>query len=258
MTAIETKEKLKVMTDLTAIRAIAEEWVKVINEATDIEQRIEATDVVNEAITAYTTVSRTNCYNAAVASGDPMKYAVKEFFYQTIKLKEEKLRDDQGKETGHIVRSIVDAEKPIDLGDLHKKKGGIGADPKWIYALQKFNYLLTIRAADRVKAEIKKDCFYLDEIAKEIELGKTPTSNTQLLKQLQTIVTMMLGEGYHAMSYDVNYLIDVYSNDNKKSKTGITAANHKTLRNYVKKVCYRILTGGKGYDVQQKEIKEGK
>lgn len=258
MTAIETKEKLKVMTDLAAIRAIAEEWVKTINEASTIEERIEATGVVDDAISAYTTTSRTNCYNAAVASGDAMKYAIREFFYPSIKVKEEKVKDDQGNDTGVIVRSIVDAEKPIDLGDLHKKKGGIGADTKWIYALQKLNYLLTIRAADRVKAEIKKDCFYMDEIAKEIELGKTPTSNTALLKQLQTIVTMMLGEGYHAMSYDVNYLIDVYSNDNKKSKTGITAANHKTLRNYLKKVCYRILTNGKGYDLQQKEIKEGK
>ena len=52
------------------------------------------------------------------------------------------------------------------------------------------------------------------------------------------------------------YLVDVYSNDNKKSKTGITAANHKTLRNYLKKVCYRILTNGTGYDVESKEIKE--
>ena len=39
---------------------------------------------------------------------------------------------------------------------------------------------------------------------------------------------------------------------------GITAANHKTLRNYLKKVCYRILTGGTGYDVDQREIKEAK
>lgn len=251
MNAIETKEKLRVLTDLAAIKAIAVEWLEKSEDAESIPDRAEADEVVDEAIKAYTTTSKTVCYNAAVASGDPMRYAIEQFFYPSIRVK-----NTVGEDKKTITRSIEDTVKPIELGDLHKKKGGIGKDKSWIYALQKFNYLLTIRAAARLHTEVKKDCFYMDEIAKEIDMGKTPTSNTALLKALQKIVNMMIGEEFHAMSYDVNYLIDVYITDNKKSKTGVTAANHKTLRNYMKKVCYRIITKGEGYEVEQKEIKE--
>lgn len=251
MNAIETIERVRKETDLAKIRAIATEWLEKSEIAENAGEIAEAFGVVEEAIKCYATMSRTACYNEAVKSGNPMQYAILEFFYPTIKVKENK-----DNETKAITRTIEDAEKPIDLGDLHKRKGGIGADKHWIYAAEKFNYYLSIRAAERVNAEIKKDSFYMNEISQKISLGKNPCSNTQLLKTLQGIVDMMLGEGYKVTSHDVNYLIDVYANDNKKSKTGITAANHKTLRGYLKKVCYRILTNGKGYDVQQKEIKD--
>ena len=140
---------------------------------------------------------------------------------------------------------------------MHKRLEGIGADSKWIYACEKFNFYLTLRAAERVGATVKSDAFALQEISKEISLGKNPCSNTQLLKTLQKLVDMMLGEGVgKCTSHDVHYLVDCYANDNKKSKTGITLANHKTLRNYMKKICYRVLTNGTGYDVDQREIKD--
>ena len=237
-------------TNLEEIKALAEEMLTRAESAETMEAKRTAEADLEEVINYYAGISKAHCYAEAKASGDPMKFAITRFFFPIIKVKETKDKD-----TEIVIRSIADAERPIDLGDLHKKLGGIGADKNWLYAAEKFNFYLTVRAAGRVGAVVNSDAMVMNEIAKAFDMGKNPCSNTQLLKTLQLVVTMMLGEGYKANSHDVNYLVDVYSNDNKKSKTGITAANHKTLRNYLKKVCYRILTNGDGYEVQQKDIK---
>lgn len=237
---------------LAEIKAMAEDFLIKANEAEKSEDRAEFEDAMTQCINEYASVSRAICYAAAKTSGDPMKYAINTFFYPTIRLVEKR-----EKETDVIIRSIVDAEKPIELGDIHKALNGIGYDTNWIHDAEKFNYYLCIRAAERVGATIKNDSYRMSKIAQERSLGKNPCSNTQLLKTLQLIVTEMLGEGYKVTSHDVNYLVDVYANDDKRSKTGITAANHKTLRTYLKKVCYRVLNENKGYDVTAREIKEG-
>ena len=238
-------------TNLEEIKALAEEMLNRAESAETMDAKRAAEADLEEVINYYAGISKAHCYAEAKASGDPMKFAITRFFFPVIKVKETKDKD-----TEIVIRSIADAERPIDLGDLHKKLGGIGSDKNWLYAAEKFNFYLTVRAAGRVGAVVNSDAMVMNEIAKAFDMGKNPCSNTQLLKTLQLVVTMMLGEGYKANSHDVNYLVDVYSNDNKKSKTGITAANHKTLRNYLKKVCYRILTNGDGYEVQQKDIKD--
>lgn len=250
---LKTRETLTT-TNLPEIKDVAKDLLNsALTKAENVEKAKEFLEDLDKVIEYYNAVSKKAFYDAAKASDDPMKYAILGFFYPGIKVK-----DEADKTTKTVTQVIADKEIPVDLGDLHEKTdGGIGADKQWIYSLQRFNFHLTVRAAERVGASLSMDNFYMHEIAKSRDLGKNPCSNTQLLKTLQTIVTEMIGEGYKATSHDVNYLVDVYANDSKKSKTAITAANHKTLRTYMKKVCYRILTNGTGYDVEQKEIKKG-
>lgn len=244
--------------NLNEIETLANTVLEQIAGTEKIEDRVSLEADLQTVIDAYALESKAQCYQAAKDSGDPMKYACTAFFYEVLAVKED--RDEVSKAV--IGRHLEKALRPIDLGDLHKRLEGIGANKMWIHTAEKLNYYLTYRAADRVGAAAlselltkKSDVFYMHEIARKVDLGKNPVSNTNLLKSLQQVITEMLGDGYKATSHDVNYLVDVYSNDNKKSKTGISAANHKTLRNYLKKVCYRILTGGTGYDVDQREIK---
>lgn len=239
--------------NLSEIKSIAEELLTKSEECENVEDKKKIEDDLSEVVNFYTATSKAECYKNAKASDDAMKFAITTFFFPVIKVKEVK-----DKETGIVLRSIVDGERPIDLIDLHKKIGGIGANKSWLYRAQKLNYHLTIRAAQRVGAKVNSDAFIMHEVARELDMGKNPCSNNQLIKTLQTTVDEMLGEGYKVTSHDVHYLVDCYANDNKKSKTSITAANHKTLVGYLKKVCYRILTNGKGYDVVQREIKESK
>ena len=243
--AIEIKTR-----NLEEIRALANEFLKKSDECEDIKEKALIEEDLDTIVKDYAAQSKAQTYAKIKAADNPMHAAILTFFYPVIKVAEKK-----DAETGVVIRSIEDAQKSIDLGDLHKKIEGIGADENWIFMAEKFNFHLTKRAADRVGAKVNTDAFAMNDIAKQIELGKNPCSNNQMLKTLQGIVTAMLGEGYKATSHDVNYLVDCYANDNKKSKTSITAANHKTLRNYLKKVCYRILTDGRGYGVEQREIK---
>lgn len=237
-------------TNLEEIRSIAEEKLSKADEAENVAEQKKLNEELDEVINHYTAVSKKLCYESCKASEDPLKTAILKFSFPSIKVKEEKDKD-----TGIVTRRIIDVEKPIDIGDLHKKLGGVGADPKWLAMAENFNFHLTLRTAQRMNVTIDSDAYKLSDLARQIDLGKNPCSNTKLLATLQAIVTAMLGEEYKATSHDVNYLCDCYASDNKKSKTSITAANHKTLRAYLKKVCYRILTGGTGYDVETREIK---
>ena len=237
-------------TNLEEIRKIAEDFLMKSENAETVDQKRHFESDLEEVINYYSAVSKKACYSAAKQSGDPMRYAILTFYYPAIKIKEA-----EDKETGTIIRSIVDAVRPIDLGDMYKKLGGIGVDKNWLYSAERFNYHLSLRGAERIGATIQKENFYMNEISHQLDMGKDPCSNTQLLKTLNLVIHQMIGEQYNATSHDRNYLVDVYVNDNKKSKTGVSAANHKTLRNYLKKVCYRILTNGTGYELEQREIK---
>lgn len=247
----EERKIIGFSTDLAEIKNEAIRLLTAAESAESLDEKQGIEKDLEQAVNYFTAVSKGKCFDEAKNAENPMVFAIEKFFYPAIRIKVQ--RD---KETGLITREIEDTEKNIDLGELHAKLGGIGADKQWINAVEKFNYHLTARAAQRVNAKVDMDKFRLKDKSKQFSLGANPCSNTQMLKTLQGIVEMMLGEGYKATSHDVNYLVDCYANDNKRSKTGVTLANHKTLRMYMKKVCYRILTGGKCYDVMQKEIKE--
>lgn len=246
--------------NLDEIRAIANERLAAFEAAGTIEEKTAAAKDLDEAISYYNEVAKDTCFEICRDAENPMHHAILTFFWDGIRVKEDKDENDK------VYRSIDDTINPIDLGALHRfMNNKLGANPDWIYTAQKLNFFLTYRAAEDLGAatvqellDKNPDKFALHKIARSIDLGETPCSNTNLLKTLQRVVTEMLGEGHNVTSHDVQYLLYCYANDNKKSKTSINLANHKTLRNYLKKICYRVLTGNTGYDVNQKEIKKGK
>lgn len=238
-------------TNLEEIKAIAEDLLEKFEAAETKKDRTKYEEDLAYAVNYYTATSKAKCYSKARDAEDPMKWAILEFYYPTIRVKETK-----DKETNSIVREIVSAKRRIDLRELHKKIGGIGADKCWYLFIQRFNAELTsfaIKELNSKKVDMSK--MKMDDGANDINLGKNPCSNTQLLKSIQTIVTAMLGEEYKAKSYDARYLNAVYITDNRGSANGVKAMTHKGLTEVLTKICYRILTDGEGYDVEQREIK---
>ncbi len=216
------------------------------NAATKLNTEIE--DTVNE----YTSIARQECFDKLKATEDPMLAAVKELTFMTIRAKDTKVGDEK-----IPVRIVEDIDKPIDLLKLHKAvPDGIGKDKNWSSMIEKLNFLMTAQKAVDLGIDPTSinDSFAMSDIARKIDMGKTPTSKTNILKTVQSIVTAMIGEEFKATSHDVNFLMSVYSRKNRKALT-VSCSNHKYMRQYMMEICHRIVEG-KSYAIEYRTIKK--
>lgn len=240
---------------LAQLKSEVEEFVKSYNDAIQngrFEESTKADAAMTEKVNEYTATVRDMCFEDCKATDDPMLTAVRTLSYVTIGVKDEKKGDDKVP-----VRTVVDKERAIDLLKLDKYCGGIGHDKEWMHVAQKMNFLLTCQKARDLGLDPQKvnDSYAMSEIARQFEMGKNPTSKTNLLRTLQMVITAMLGEGYKATSHDVNFLLSVYSKKNRKALV-VSCANHRNFRGYIAEVCHRIVTG-KEYELEYKTKREG-
>ncbi len=236
------------------LRAKAEELAMQYNEAMQtgkFENIAEINSGIEEAVNEYTSIAKKECFDRLKATDDPMLEAIKELSFMTIRAKDTRAGDEK-----IPVRVIEDTEKNIDLKELHKAvPGGIGKDEKWINMIEKLNFLLTAQKAVDLGIDPKEvnDSYAMSDIAKQIDMGRTPTSKTNILKTVQSIVTAMIGEEYKAVSHDVNFLMSVYSKKSRKALV-VTCASHKNMFRYMAEICHRIVMG-KSYELDYKKKK---
>ena len=236
--------------------ATAEAKVKEYNDAiqndkplTDI---VAISNAIDEALAEYSSYQKFLAFSRCAAAADPMIAAIDEFTYDVLKFKEEV---EDGKK--FPIAKLIPATKPIDLLQLHKFiDGGIGHDKNWPYIVEALNSKLTARVgvALGLNPEQIMDSYAMSNIARDIELGKNPTSNTNLLKTMRSVVTAMVGEEYggKVTSHDVAYILECYSKKSRKALT-LTVANHKTLRAIMADVC-RAVTHGESYSIDYKKV----
>ncbi len=239
---------------LATLRSETDELVKTYNEAVqngNFEAATKADKAMTEKINEYTATVRDMCFEDCKNTDNPMLTAVTTLSYVTIGVKDEQKGDDKVP-----VRAVVEKERQIDLFKLDKYCGGIGTDKNWLHIAQKMNLLLTAQKACDLGLDPKTvhNSYAMSEIAREFNMGKNPTSKTNLLRTLQMVISAMLGEGYKATSHDVNFLMSVYSRKNRKALT-VTCANHRYFRNYLAEICHRIVTGGV-YELDYKTKKD--
>jgi len=226
---------------LAELRAIAEESVALYNDAmqnSKAEEVFKTEKIISETIGEYTNVARELCFEDCKSTDDPMLTAIKKLSFTTIGVKDEKKDEDL-----IPVRVIIEKNRPIDLLKLDKYCGRIGADKNWHHIAMKMNFLLTMQKCIALKIDPKavNDSYAMSEIAKDFDMGKTPTSKTNLLRTLQTVVTAMLGDEYKAASHDVVFLTSVYSKMGRKALT-VSCANHRHFRTYLMNILHRIVT----------------
>ncbi len=124
---------------------------------------------------------------------------------------------------------------------------------------------MCLRAAKELGADVKAiaKSYYLQDAVKKIEMGATPTSNTQVCKLLQRVIDEMLpnedADGkaiYKCNNYDVRYLDDLYGKKSTKAILTVKVSNDGFLRRILVDIAYRLITDGK-YGVDgYKTIKE--
>ena len=111
------------------------------------------------------------------------------------------------------------------------------------------------------KAQIKQICdsFYMNKLARQIELGETPDSNTAICKQLQQVLDGILyednGKGknvYRVNNHDVAYLLMCYTKRGKKTLS-VAVAKNAYMHRLIADVAHRIVTN-KAYDLEYRMI----
>lgn len=234
-------EATKMITKKEELHKKAEGLAKKYNNAIqngDFNTAAKINTEIEQAVNEYTNIARNECFARLQAAEDPMLAAIKELSFVTIRSRDTKVGDEK-----IPVRVIENSEKSIDLLKLHKDAAnGIGKNKNWAAMIEKLNFLLTAQKAVELGINPKSinDSYAMSDIARRIDMGKTPTSNTNILKTLQAIVTAMIGEEYKATSRDVKFLYSVYSRKNRAALT-VSCANHKNMRQYIMEICHRIV-----------------
>lgn len=214
-----------------------------------------AREVVDELVNDNTRIARSITFAKLKASEDPMLEAVKQLTFETVRVVDEKVGEGKAK----IPKtSLKPAEKYIDILRLDEYVGGegIGKNKHWNGMIEKLNFLLTVDKAVSLGIDPTEinNSYAISNIGKEIDLGKTPTSNTNMLKTLNLIVSAMIGDGYKADSHDIAYLKSVYTKKGKKALS-VSCSNHKFMRQYMAEICHRIVTG-ESYSVEYKAFRK--
>lgn len=236
------------------VKEISED-VKKYNEAfqnAKFDESHKIAEKIENSVKEFAEKMRKECHNALLETADPMLEAVKQLRFETVRTK---LIKEEGSTIPTMVLEVV--ERDIGLLKLHKAAAdGIGQNKSWYYMIEKLNCLLTAKTAQDlgINPTSVNDSFAMSKIAKSIDIGETPTSNTKLLAALQTIITAMVGEQYKVKSHDVEFLKKVYTKKSRKALT-VTCANNKALTNYIAEICHRIVLE-KSYSVEYKEVKK--
>ena len=206
----------------------------------------------------YASAAQIEMFAAYKDVANPVIEIIRAYSYQTIGHKEVRNKDD-----GRV--TSVDAtvkDRQIDLLAFCKFAK---LDTSWIHTASRFNQLMCLRAATELgctPAEIKRisSSYYLQDAVKKIEMGKTPTSNTQVCKLLQRVIDEMLPNEdedgkpiYKVNNHDVAYLDDLYGKKSNKSILTVRVSNDSFLRRILVDIAYRLITDGKygvdGYKV---------
>lgn len=248
-------------TALESIKKEAEVFVAKYNDALKTENMRAMSAAEADLLKVeekYADTSMGEVFARCRAAADPMKAAVIQYDYFILSHK-------LVKQNGIPLKIELDDKRTKQI-DLVKFGKYCGISPVWAYRVEKFNQLMALRAAKELKIsdeEVKRivNSFYMDELAKKIELGGTPTSNNQICKQLQTVIDGFLFEDdgnrsnvYKVNSHDVAYLVMCYTRRGKQALT-VAVAKNAFLHRLVMDVAHRLATG-KVYGLQYQQIRE--
>ena len=194
----------------------------------------------------YAKAKATDMYNEYAKKPNPIVEIIKAYSYETLAHKEKKSDD---KNNPRVIAIDPDTRKrQIDLLAFcsHAK-----LDTHWELTASAVNQLMCLRVAKELGADVDKiaKSYFLKEKAREIKLGKTPTSNSQVCKLLQTVIDEILPCNdddtsiYKCNNYDVKYLDALYGKKSNKHELTIRVSNDAFFRRILVDICNRLVTG---------------
>jgi hypothetical protein len=146
------------------------------------------------------------------------------------------------------------AKKNVNI-DLRKYAEFHGMDMAWYYEMQSLNKRLTLKVAKSLgltAAQLKTidDSYDMNDLARAIDLGKTPDSNTQVVKHIQRVFDLLSPDSGKVNNHDLAFIMHCYG---KKGKAAlkVMCAKHSALQGILLDVFHRVVTNGV-YDVDYK------
>ena len=228
---------------LSAISALNKLLVNNESKKADIDKALEN---IQSEIKAYNAERTRLTFVGLAQTDEPVKNAIIQLNFDIIKLKTNKDKD-----TDKVSYELVNAKKQIELLEFSKYLGKASfADENWKYKVEKFNQLITFKAVKDLNGDMNTiaKSFYISKLAESVDLGKTPTSNTQVLKQLQTVVDAIIHENksenddtnkFKVLSHDVAYIVKLMC---KRADSGkIVMPKVSSMHTLVMDVLHRIV-----------------
>lgn len=230
----------------------AENQKKTLNEAVLSDKFSEigkAKEAMDKAVKDYNDLAIISDFITLRSMASPMKSAIEQLNIATISSKENRSKDSE-----IITYSLEPAVRQIDLVAFdefcQREKMEIAHDRLWHHNVDKFCLLVTYKVFKDLGNDTKKleETYSISKVAKDIDMGKTPTSNTQILKQLQTIVDTIIFETedgsdkniYKVTTHDANYIIATMT---KRGKSGtVVTPRPQTMHTLIMDVLHRIIT----------------
>lgn len=197
-------------------------------------------------------------YRSLYVEGNPVetiKAAVVQYGYEILG------HHDKKEDDVILEREVIAKSRQIDLLKMCKY---LSLPIHWQYTVEKLNQIMTLRAAQELKVPVETvaTTYFMEEQAKSIDLGKTPTSNTALCKAIQQVIDEILFEDdggknkFKANNHDVAYILMLYTKKGKATLS-VATAKHDFMRRIIMDVIHRIVTD-KQYGLEYKKVKEGK
>ena len=215
---------------------IARETLETVRKALRDGKLPEYTDGMTDLKKKVAELNKCLCnveYEKLLQTDAPMISAVKQFYVNGWKVKEEK-----DKETEAIIgvnleekQSRIDLEEFCEFGNL---------DRKWAHDCELLRDLLEVQKTEVYSmkpADLAKKSYYFISAMKKKAEGETPDSNTQIVRLLQQIIDEAIyidnGKGknaYKCNNHDIAFILDAVTKFDPKGKCSIQTLNARQFK----------------------------
>lgn len=215
----------------------------------DFEAKTEAETNIKGYVAEYKKAKQDAVLYQLSLEADPMMAAVKMLTYPILRAKSVK---EDGIETG---MELVEGEARVNLVKVAERAK---LPTAWQYKVEKIGLLLSLRAAKELgipARELKsmtKD-FRMNDLARKVEMGETPDSNTQIVAMIQTVMDEVFPGKGKANSHDAAYMWMAATRAGREAKS-LRVCDTRMAHNLFADVANRIITKGK-YTVDYKKVK---
>jgi hypothetical protein len=243
---------------------IAEQHAKYVQMANDLIAKgtqaevKKAVDFLDDIESAFALAKERETLDELIEKANPYEAAYLKFIFVCIGHKVEHPKDS--KDISNVISTNkTNRIRPISLSRLAARGAGkLSTD--WKPYVEKFAQLVAIRHAENVGCtpeRIKElsTSYVMTQTAKALEIGKTPTSNTQMCKQLQQVIDKLIWKsiegknenGYRVNNYDVAFIEDTFAKASRKVAANLILSTPRDVEALLLHVMHRLVVDGK-YD----------